>query len=88
MLNEFEEKNGVTLMDGTGVSEQDILENLLSFNKWAIMNKDKSLVEYFTKKHMNPKVIRAFALIGMKHIVGEYSEIITAHEEEKKEENK
>ena len=70
-LDAFEETNGISLMTGTDVTYENILHTVMDFNIYAVQNKGSNLVGFFDRKHVRNKVIRAFALIGMKHVCDE-----------------
>lgn len=71
VLDAFEEQNGISLMSGTDVTYENILHAVMEFNMYAAGNKGSDLVGFFDRKHLRNKVIKAFALIGMKHVCDE-----------------
>jgi len=80
MLSAFEKKEGVALLDGAGVNEADILAAVYKFTEYAVSGKGKKLVNFFDGKNSIAKpTLRAFALIGMKHVVDEYTRLVNEH---------
>lgn len=83
MLKAYEEIQGTTLMEGTNVSESEILEAVITFNRWAIEHPGVNLVTFFKKRKVSTRVQQAFALLGMKAAVDEFYTNVKKEEEKK-----
>lgn len=80
-LSAFEKVNGVSLLDGTHVNEADILAVVYKFTEFAITaGEGAHLIDFFNgKKNISNKTTKALALIGLKHVVDEYTEIVKSN---------
>lgn len=78
MLSAFEKVNGISLLDGTKVNEADILAVVYKFTEFAISSGEGvRLIDFFNgKKNVSNRTIKALALIGLKHVVDEYTELV------------
>lgn len=91
MLYEYEVIDGVSIMDGTDVSEALLLEYIGRFVDFAMANPNSNLVEFFNargKAKVPAKVTKALALLGLKHCVSEYNTLIEVAEKAKAEADK
>lgn len=77
MLSAFEKKEGIALLDGAGVNEADILAAVYNFTNYAVSGKGGKLIDFFNgKNNISRRTVRALALIGMKHVVDEYTKLV------------
>jgi hypothetical protein len=76
MLAAYMEKEGVSLLGGTGVEEKDLLAVLPIFSCWMEKNPNANILDFFgSSKRISAKVTRALATIGLKAMVSELNTI-------------
>ena len=80
--DDVKKENPVSLLGDTGVTEEDILQVIPKFQCWCEANPDANIIEYFTKRHMPVRVVKALAILGFQAVITELNQ---AAEEEKKE---
>lgn len=86
MLSVLEKVNGSSILDGTGVSEDDVRNAVVDFSLWADENGGrKDLLCFFDEKRrmVARRTLKMLALIGIKYMLDEYASLIRSGNDKK-----